>query len=260
MASTQSELATAFRSFHVSGKPIILTNVYDAASAQAIADIPATRALATASYAVAAAAGSSDNDLTLETNLAAVSAIAPIAKQRGLPLTVDFQDGYGTRLEEGIEKLLAHGVVGINLEDYDKTEKKFIPIEDAAERVKRVMTVAKKHGIEDFVVNARVDSMVYGGTMAEAITRGKAYLAAGATTIFGLGPMTPGGGLTKDDVKEFVQAFDGKLNVSYGQISFPIKELCELGVSRISVGPGLQMVAMKALKEKAESILSSSGI
>jgi 2-methylisocitrate lyase-like PEP mutase family enzyme len=258
MAVTQRALATAFRALHIPGKPIILTNVYDAASARAIAEIPASRALATASYAVAVAAGSTDDGLTLEKNLAAVQAVATVAKERGLPLTVDFQDGYGDRLEEGIEKLLTHGVVGINLEDFDKVEQKLIPVETAAERVKRVLAVAKKNGVDDFVVNARTDSLLHSGTIPEAITRGKAYLAAGATTIFVLGGTAPAGGMTKDEVTELVRAFDGKLNVGFksapGRLT--VKELSELGVARISLGPTLQFVAMKALKDEAEKVLS----
>jgi 2-methylisocitrate lyase-like PEP mutase family enzyme len=246
MAVTQRALATAFRALHIPGKPIILTNVYDAASARAIAEIPASRALATASYAVAVAAGST------------VQAVATVAKERGLPLTVDFQDGYGDRLEEGIEKLLTHGVVGINLEDFDKVEQKLIPVETAAERVKRVLAVAKKNGVDDFVVNARTDSLLHSGTIPEAITRGKAYLAAGATTIFVLGGTAPAGGMTKDEVTELVRAFDGKLNVGFksapGRLT--VKELSELGVARISLGPTLQFVAMKALKDEAEKVLS----
>jgi 2-methylisocitrate lyase-like PEP mutase family enzyme len=58
--------------------------------------------------------------MRLETNLNAVRAISPVAKEFGLPLSVDWQDGYGDRLEEGIEKLLQLGVVGINLEGCDK--------------------------------------------------------------------------------------------------------------------------------------------
>jgi 2-methylisocitrate lyase-like PEP mutase family enzyme len=258
MAITHRALAAAFRALHVPGKPIILTNVYDAASARAVADIPATKALATASYAVASAVGTTDDDLSLEQNLAAVSTIAPFAKERGLPLSVDFQDGYGDRLEEGVEKLLAYGVVGINLEDFDKVAQKIIPLETAAERVKRAVAVAKKTGVDDFVVNARTDSLLHGGTVTEAISRGKAYLAAGATTVFVLGGTAPAGWLSKEEVAELVRAFDGKLNIGFKRAPgrLTVKELTELGVARLSIGPTLQMAAMKALKAEAETILS----
>lgn len=58
--------------------------------------------------------------MTLETNVAAVRAIALVAKEYGLPLTADWQDGYGDKLEEGMAKLLDVRVVGINLEDSDR--------------------------------------------------------------------------------------------------------------------------------------------
>jgi len=115
--TTLNTLAIVLRRLHVPGKPLILTNVYDAVSARAIADLPATQALATASYALVLVAGVTDDDMTLETNLNAVRAVSRAAKEFGLPLTVDWQDGYGDRLEEGIEMLLQFGVVGINLED-----------------------------------------------------------------------------------------------------------------------------------------------
>ena len=257
MAVTQSALATAFRALHVPGKPIILTNIYDAASARAVTEIPASRAMATASWAVAVAAGSTDDGLTLETNVAAVSVVAELAKKSGLPLTVDFQDGYGDRLEEGIEKLLSHGVVGINLEDFDRATRKLLLIEKAVERVKIVLAVAKKKGVDDFVVNARADPLLHGGTIPECITRGKAYLAAGATTVFVLGGTGSANIMTKDEISELVKAFDGKLNVGLKLApgNLTAKELSGLGVARISLGPELQFAAMKALKDEAEKVL-----
>ena len=255
---TQNALATTFRKFHIPGKPIVLTNIYDAVSAKAVAGLPGTQALATASYAVALAAGVEDDDMTLETNLNAVRAISPIAKKYGLPLSVDWQDGYGDRLEEGIEKILQLGVVGINLEDCDKATQKMIPVNEAAERVKRVLAVAKKNGVEDFVVNARTDTLIHGGPVSDAITRGKSYLAAGATTIFVWGGSIRGG-VTKSEVVELTRAFDGKLNVALktdpGNLT--VKDLSKIGVARLSIGPTLQFVAMKTYAEEAEKILNS---
>lgn len=77
--SAQNMLAQAFRALHVPSNPIVLTNIYEAVTARAIVGLPCMKALATASYAVAAAAGVADDDMTLETNLAAVRAIAPMA-------------------------------------------------------------------------------------------------------------------------------------------------------------------------------------
>jgi len=255
--STQSTLATTLRSFHIPGRPIILTNVYDAATARAIAALKGTQVLATASYAVAAAAGFTDNEMTLETNLAAVRAIAPVANEYRLPLTIDWQDGYGERLEEGIEKLLDLGVVGINLEDFDRERQKMYSTEEAVARVKRALAVAEKRGVPDFVVNARADVLLQGGLIDEAIARGKAYLAAGATTVFVLGGSVHS--ITRSEVEQLTRAFDGKLNfglrIGPGQLT--VKELADIGVARLSIGPRLQLIGMKAMADEAEKLLLS---
>ncbi|CZR69143.1 related to carboxyphosphonoenolpyruvate phosphonomutase-like protein [Phialocephala subalpina] len=254
----QSTLSTTLRHFHIPGKPILLTNIYDAMSARAVAALPATQALATASYAVAGAAGVKDDDMTLETNLAAVRAVSVVAKEYGLPLTIDWQDGYGDRLEEGIQKLLQLGVVGINLEDCDKDSQKMIPIAVAAERVKRVLATARAAGVDDFVVNARTDALIHDGPLSDAIERGKAYLAAGATTVFVWGGSIRGG-VTREEVKKLVDAFDGKLNVSLkiGEGGLSVKDLARIGVARISIGPALQFLAMKTFGDEAEKVLAT---
>ena len=251
--ATTAALAKAFRQLHVLNKPLILTNVYDAASARAVAQLPGTRALATASYAVAAAAASTDNGMSLETNLAAVRSIAPVAKEYGLPLTVDWQDGYGERLEEGVGKLVELGVVGINLEDCQKETMKMYPIEEAAERVKRVVAAAKEHGLDDFVVNARADSLLRAGVISDVIERGQEYLAAGATTVFVLG------NVGREEITQLVSAFQGRLNIGLriaeGHLS--VKELSEMGVARLSTGPQLQSFSMAKLAEEADRLLKS---
>lgn len=256
--TSQNTLAKTLRGLHIPGKPIILTNIYDAVSARAVAPLPGTQALATASFAVAAAAGHSDDDLTLEANLAAVRAIAPVAEEYKLPLTIDWQDGYGERLEEGIGMLLGLGVVGINLEDCDNAARKMYPVDEAVARVKRVLAVAEQHGVPDFVVNARTDALLHGRPLSEAISRGKSYLAAGATTVFVWGGPVRGG-ITKDEVEQLTTAFDGKLNVSLkiGQGYLTVKQLENIGVARLSVGPALQIISMKALADEAEKLLSS---
>src|SRR5256885_12338775 len=92
--STQNSLAHHFRSLHVPGKPVILASVYDAATAKIVLSNPHAKAVATASYAIAATYGVGDDDMTLEQNLAGISKVAAVVVPSGLPLTVDLQDGY----------------------------------------------------------------------------------------------------------------------------------------------------------------------
>lgn len=265
MTSTQNDLAKHFKSLHAPGNPIILTNVWDAISAAAVAELPETRALATASYAVAVAAGLEDEELTLEVNAAAAAAVAKVAKKFGKPLTVDFQDGYGDRLEEGIKKLVQLGAVGVNLEDFSRETNALYPVEEAVARVKTVLRVAAEAGVPDFVVNGRTDALVVGESVEEAIKRGNAYLEAGATTAFVWGGRVRGG-TTREEVEQLVKGLGGRLNVSLVRVKpggLTVKELREIGgvgVARISVGPQLMMRTVGAVAEEAGKVLRGEGL
>ncbi|RDW67012.1 phosphoenolpyruvate protein [Coleophoma crateriformis] len=256
--TTHNALAASFRALHIPGQPLVLTNVYDAVTARAIADLPGTRALATASFAVAQAAGVSDEALSYEANLAAVRSVAGVARAAQLPLTVDWQDGYGQRLEEGIAALLALGVVGINLEDSEGTTQQLMEAAEATERVRRAVAAAERQGVRDFVVNARCDALLFGRDIEEVVRRGKAYLAAGATTVFVWGGGTRGG-ISAEEVRVLVEAFEGRLNVSMRLMpgNLDVVQLREMGVARISVGPALQAVGVRAFAEAAEKVLMS---
>lgn len=254
--SAANKSAQILKSLHQrSNKPLILTNVYDILSARSVAKLSVSEALATASYAVAEAAGIADNDLTLKDNLSAAKGIAVVAKEFGKPLTVDLQDGYGSELEDGIKSLIEFGVTGINLEDYDRATEKLYNIGTAASRIRRVLDVAREHNVTDFVVNARCDVLVQGGELKEVLERGKKYLEAGATTVFVWGGSR---GVSKTEVEQLVKAFGGRLNVmlNLSDDGLAIEILAQMGVARISIGPTLQFIAMKALQNEAKRLLT----
>lgn len=146
-------------------------------------------------------------------------------------------------------------MVGVNLEDYDR-EEGMMELDVAVKRISRVLEIATERGVDDFVVNARTDILLYNGNISEAIERGKAYLAAGATTVFVWGGAKRGG-ITREEVRLLSDAFEGRLNVSLrvAEGNLSVKELVGMGVARISVGPALQYAAMKDLGEVAEKVM-----
>jgi 2-methylisocitrate lyase-like PEP mutase family enzyme len=251
---TSNSIAQSFKALHKPGNPLVLTNVWSIGSANLVASLPQTKALATASFAVAREQGLDDDDLTYEQNLAAIRGIATVASKHKLPLTADFQDGYGDKLAEGIVKLVEAGVVGINLEDYVADGKDFYDIDQAVERIKVVLERAKSCGVPDFVVNARTDVLVHGGSIDDAIERGKAYLAAGATTVFVWGRQR---GLHDDEIVRLVEAFGGRLSVIWKPDGLTVKQIAELGVARISLGPKLQLFGEQAMKKEVERLLEA---
>ena len=79
--SVQAAKAETFRSLHVSGRPVVLFNIWDAGTAKAVASEGA-RALATGSWSVAAANGFADGeriplDLAID-NLARLVEASPL--------------------------------------------------------------------------------------------------------------------------------------------------------------------------------------
>lgn len=254
--SNLSSLASTFSSLHRPGDPIILANVYDTLSASTVAALPSCKAIATASYGVAQAAGLADDDLTLEVNLAAAKAVGRVAREHGKPMTVDLQDGYGDRLEEAVKGVIDAGGVGINLEDYSRDKGEMWSLNEAAERVKKVLEVATGEGVDGFVVNARCDGFLYGKDIEEVVRRGKAHLEAGATTVFVWGGRKRGG-ISREEVERLSKEFGGRLNVSLKwEDGLTVKELRGIGVARISVGPAIQLFVVEEVRRRAEDLLS----
>lgn len=265
MSSTLNVLAKSLKSLHKPGNPIVFTNVWDAITAKTVASLPETKALATASFAIAAAAGLEDHELDLDTNLRAIRAIGKVAKAFNKPLTADFQDGFGEKLEEGVRAAIRAGVVGINLEDFGREvgEKGGLyDVPTAQDRIRRALKAAREEGVPDFCVNARTDALVAGHDMSEAIKRGKAYLEAGAHNIFIWGGRERGG-TTRAEVEEACKALDGRLNVILVRIMpgcLSVKELSDIGVARISVGPQLMLRTSGFVAEEAGKILAGEAV
>jgi 2-methylisocitrate lyase-like PEP mutase family enzyme len=254
----QNTVAAAFKKLHKPGDPIVVVNVWDASSAEAAASVPSVKALATASYAIAATYGVKDNDMTLEQNLAAVARIAPVAQRHSLPLTVDFQDGYLDDIAKSVTELIKLGVVGANIEDLNNRTGKLRSKEEAAQRIKAVAAAARDAGVPDFVINARTDAIGEGGSVDEAIERAKAFLDAGAVTAFVWGGSH---GLRDAEVQKITEALGGRLSVvlpaSAAQGYLTVSEVKKIGVARVSIGPRLQFVAAKAIQKGIEELLST---
>src|SRR6476469_4019853 len=109
-ASRASELLA----LHTDPKILCLVNVWDVASAKAVAAVEDTRAIATASHGIAATYGYPDGEhIPLDLMLAMVGRIAAGVD---LPVTADLEAGYGDPAET-IRRAVGLGVVGANLED-----------------------------------------------------------------------------------------------------------------------------------------------
>ena len=249
--STADAVAKAelLRSLHVPGSPLIVTNVWDAVTARIVAATPGVKALATASHAVSFAHGVEDGEgLTVQQALAAAELIAHTVD---IPVSVDFEKGYATDaagVQANVEKLIAAGAAGLNIEDSIGQDKApTFPIDVAASRVAAAFAAGKATGIP-ISINARVDTLAGGGDWDDAVARANAYLEAGADSIFFLGLST------EELVAKAIAEVNGKISVIAHPGAVPLKKLAELGVSRVSFGPFIMGLTLAHLQATAAQL------
>ena len=250
-AVDQAARAAELQRLHSDPKLLTVVNVWDVASAKAVAGVPGTKALATASHSIAASYGYPDGE-NIPVDLM-IEAIGRIAAATELPVTADLEAGYGDAAET-VRKAIGVGIVGANLEDQMK------PLDEAVANVSAVMAAAADEGV-DFVLNARTDAFAMGRdrdpaeVLADAIERGKAFLDAGAPLVF-----VPGM-LDEAQVTALVEAFGPqRLTVIGIPGGLSLARLEELGVARVSYGPMPLRVALTALQELVEEIHRGGGI
>ncbi|MFC3300883.1 isocitrate lyase/phosphoenolpyruvate mutase family protein [Arthrobacter agilis] len=239
--------ATTLAELHSAPGILQVINVWDVISAKTIADVPGTTALATASHSIAASLGYEDGENIPVAEM--IAAVGRIAASTTLPVSADLESGYGDP-EDTVRRAIGVGIVGANIEDQMR------PLSDAVAQMEAALKAGQAEGI-DFVLNARTDAFVKAGdrdpaeVLADAVERGKAYLAIGATNVF-----VPGL-LDEHAVTTLVEAFGPqRLSVINVPGSLAPSRLQELGVARISYGPWTQRVALTALAASARELLA----
>ena len=243
LADTAAEL----RRLHADDELLQVVNVWDVVSARAVAALPQTRAIATASQSIAATFGYPDGeqipvDLMLDM-------VGRIVRAVDLPVSADLEAGYGDP-GETIRRAIGVGVAGANLEDELK------PLAESAAAVEAAVAAAEAEGVP-FALNARTDAWLLGNDrprevwVADAIERGRAYLDAGATSVF-----VPGN-FGEDVITELVGGIGVRRVALIGLPEVPRPErLEEIGVARVSYGPYPQRVTLAVLQDLADMLYS----
>ena len=109
--------ATRLLELHRAPELLTVVNVWDVISATVVADVPGTRALATASHSIAASYGYADGEnIPVELMLETVGRIAAAVD---LPVSADLEGGYGDAAET-VRRAIGVGIVGANIEDQMK--------------------------------------------------------------------------------------------------------------------------------------------
>ena len=245
--------AEQFRGLHVSGKPFVLFNAWDAGSAQAVV-AGGAKAIGTSSWSVANANGFADGEripLAL-----AIGNLRRIVSVTDLPVTVDLESGYGDTPEavaESTRLAIDAGAVGCNLEDSFAANGKLRDTVDQCDRIRRVRQTSDGTKIH-FFLNARSDVFFHQPTerhneamVVAALERARAYADAGADGLFapGLADINL--------IARLAESSPLPLNIMVGDSTPPLRALAQHGVARVSYGPRPYLMAMKAVEEGARA-------
>jgi 2-methylisocitrate lyase-like PEP mutase family enzyme len=239
-----------FRNLHQGPGLLLLPNAWDAVSARLIESLGA-QAIATTSAGLAWSRGYPDGNVLPEDQL--IAAIRDIARVIRVPLTVDIEAGYSddpAAVARLVARVLAVGVVGINIEDGERSPdllcKKIAAIRDQA------------HSGADVFINTRTDVHLRGVARGEAATeevirRASRYRAAGCDGLF-----VPG--LATADAMATISAAIAPMPLNIMAVpNLPsLDTLKKSGVRRLSAGSSIAQAAIGRTSHLVSSFLAGT--
>ena len=257
VSSIQKEKAETFLKFHHDEEILVLLNSWDPGSSKVV-EACGYKAIATTSMGIAASLGHPDCEvIQLPEVLQIVTGIVNAVQ---VPVTVDFETGYGNNIDEIVEsvtKLIATGAVGINIEDSVELSPVLIDEMEFCERIAAIRALSDSLGFH-LVINARTDSFYTSQAsarekLAESIRRGNKYREAGADCIF-VQPVWD-----KETIRTLVKEINAPINIlsnpTIGAGLPPsVRELQDLGVARLSLGSSLMKATLALIKKVADEL------
>jgi 2-methylisocitrate lyase-like PEP mutase family enzyme len=256
---SQREKYDRLYALHHAERLLVLPNIWDSLGALLLHDL-GYPAIATASAAIAFTNGYNDGEKIPFTEV--LNILKRIAAAVNVPVTADIESGFAEsekKLSENIQQLLAAGISGINFEDTDKNSNTLYPIEMQTRRIEVIKKVSDDMGVPLFI-NARTDVYLRGqgfdspeAKLEETIKRGLAYKAAGADCFFPLAIKD------RDDIAAVVRELQMPVNVLLIRGVPALATLQQLGIKRVSLGPGFLKIAIRAMKDLALKLQQYDG-
>lgn len=240
--------ATCFRNLHTTHSPLLIANVWDAASARVCA-LAGAPAVATSSAAVCWSQGYSDGGFLPPERL--VQAVAAIATGLTVPLSVDVEDGgpgSPQRVADLVQAVVDAGAVGINIEDGELL---------AQVLADRIAALRERASMAELFINARTDVFLRGlapreERVKEVIKRATLYADAGADALFVPGLYDP------TTIAEIVRGSVLPVNLMWVPGLPSLAHLSELGVRRLSMGPASALSAYSNLLQFTQAFLATA--
>jgi 2-methylisocitrate lyase-like PEP mutase family enzyme len=253
----QKEKAEMFLRYHHDRELMVLLNTWDIGSSKLV-EACGYRAIATTSMGIAASLGHPDCQVIQLSEM--IEAITGIVNGVQVPVTVDIEAGYGNTLDEiidSVKKIIATGIVGINIEDSIDLNPVLVDEMEFCERISAIRALSDSLGFH-LVINARTDSFYTSSgspreKLSESIKRGNKYREAGADCIF-VQPVWE-----RETISTLVKEINAPINI----LSNPgigaglppsVRELRDMGVARLSLGSSLMKATLALIKKVADEL------
>lgn len=246
---THREQAEHFLTLHHGAMPLVMPNPWDIGSAKLLGAL-GFAALATTSAGFAATMGRLDYSVVLNE---VVEHAAAIVGATDLPVNADFENAFAHEpagVAANVARAAATGLAGLSVEDFSgRADGSIYELGLARDRIAAAAD-ALHSGDVHVVLTARAENHLHGRRdLADTISRLQAYQEAGADVLYAPG-LTDSG-----DIRSVVESVDRPVNVLALPGAPSVRELGELGVSRVSVGSGFSLVALGAVVEAARELL-----
>lgn len=182
-----------------------------------------------------------------------------------LPILVDGDTGHGNfnNVRRLVRKLDSRGIAGVCIEDklFPKTNS-FIgsnhPLADTEEFCGRLRAGKDSQLTEDFVLVARVEALISGCGLDEALRRAEAYAEAGADAIMIHSRKTDAA-----EILEFTRRWSGRLPVLIAPTTYyatPSSLYQQAGISTVIWANHLMRAAITAMQDAARRIHEECGL
>ena len=255
----QTEKENRLHELHHNGTILVLPNIWDPLGAILLESL-GYKAIATASASIAYSNGYQDGENIPFNDVLII--LKKIVKSVKIPVTADIESGYAINnvsLKENIKRLLDTGIAGINFEDSKHGDAGLISIQEQAEKINLIKNTASEMGSTLFI-NARTDIFIKDSLLSkeeklsEAIKRGKAYKEAGADCFYPIFLKE------KESIKTIISEVSLPVNILMSPGVPDFETLQEIGLARISLGPGFLKTAINTMKNIAEKLLNLEGM
>ena len=182
-----------------------------------------------------------------------------------VPILVDGDTGYGNfnNVRRLVQKLCQRGIAGVCIEDklFPKTNS-FIgenqPLADVDEFCGRIKAGKDSQSDDDFQIVARVEALIAGWGMEEALRRAEAYHGAGADAV-----LIHSKKASADEITGFCEVWEGRAPVVIVPTMYhrtPTQTFRDAGVSMVIWANHNMRAAVSAMRQVSKAIRESESL